>query len=111
MAPPLSTSTTIYVLLEDIMNLFHLQTTILLYFYLRHGRRMRRHHRRHLIRHYSLLNRIPPQVQHMNRLVSVSDIDCLVNLRYTPFCCLNPNLSQMILTTQGGNLLRGVLEP
>lgn len=81
MAPPLPISTSIYVMVEYIINLFHLQTTIILYLYLRHGRRLRGRRRRHLTRHYSLLRRVPAQVRHMNRLVSVSDIDCLVNLR------------------------------
>ncbi|XP_042035685.1 uncharacterized protein LOC121782047 [Salvia splendens] len=79
MTPPLPISTTIYIMVEDIMNLFHLQTTRILYLYLRHGRRLHGRLRRHLIRPYSLLRRIPAQVRHMSQLVFVSDIDLLHN--------------------------------
>ncbi|KAL1567733.1 protein ANTAGONIST OF LIKE HETEROCHROMATIN PROTEIN 1-like [Salvia divinorum] len=81
MARPISLSTVVYHMLEDIMNLFHLQSMIILYFYLKRRRHLQRRARERLIRHYSILDRIPPQVRHMNRLVSVSDIDCLSNLR------------------------------
>ncbi|KAL1535062.1 hypothetical protein AAHA92_31162 [Salvia divinorum] len=81
MTRPFSLSTTVYIMLEDIFNLFHLQSIIILYFYLKRRRHMRRHHRQLLIRRYSIIDRIPLQVRHMSRLVSVSDVDCLSNLR------------------------------
>ena len=36
---------------------------------------------RHNLIRYSIIDRMPPQVRHMNRLTKISDIDCFVNLR------------------------------
>ncbi|KAL1548415.1 protein ANTAGONIST OF LIKE HETEROCHROMATIN PROTEIN 1-like [Salvia divinorum] len=72
-------STTIYLLIEDILRLLHMQTLTILYLYLK--RRHLVHGRRRALRHYSLLERVPSQVRHLNRLVRLSDVDCFVNFR------------------------------
>ncbi|KAL1567439.1 protein ANTAGONIST OF LIKE HETEROCHROMATIN PROTEIN 1-like [Salvia divinorum] len=74
-------STALYLMLEDIVNSFHMQSIVILYFYLKHMRHFRRRDMRRLIRHYSILDRIPAQVKLISRLTEVSDIDCFVNLR------------------------------
>ncbi|KAL1558533.1 hypothetical protein AAHA92_08985 [Salvia divinorum] len=80
MARPFRASTAVYQMIEDIMNLFHMQSIIILFLYLKKRKQLGRRARQRLIR-YSLIDRVPPQVKHMNRLVLVSDIDCFVNLR------------------------------
>ncbi|KAL1543732.1 protein ANTAGONIST OF LIKE HETEROCHROMATIN PROTEIN 1-like [Salvia divinorum] len=72
-------STTIYLLIKDILRLLHMQTLTILYLYLK--RRHLVHGRRRALRHYSLLERVPSQVRHLNRLVRLSDVDCFVNFR------------------------------
>ena len=63
------------------MNVFHMQSITILHLYLKKRRDLRARDRRRLIKHYSHLDRLPPHVKHMNRLVHLSDVDCLVNLR------------------------------
>ncbi|XP_042011252.1 uncharacterized protein LOC121802092 isoform X2 [Salvia splendens] len=67
-------------MVEDILFLLRIQQIIILYLYLKRTRRFTRRVRNHQVR-YSLIERIPPQVRHMNRLTAVSDVDCFSNLR------------------------------
>ncbi|KAL1563481.1 protein ANTAGONIST OF LIKE HETEROCHROMATIN PROTEIN 1-like [Salvia divinorum] len=78
---PFCVSTTMYLMLEDIMNSFPMQSIVILYFSLKRRRRLRKREMRCLIRHYSILDRMPPQVKDISKLTKVSDIDCFVNLR------------------------------
>lgn len=81
MAPPISTMTLVIQLMEEIMHNHQLDVlAIVLIFFQWNYRGCRRHHR--LVRAvYERLSRIPDQVSHINRLVNVSDVTCLENLR------------------------------
>lgn len=66
--------------LEDIMQKFRVTHMALLHLILN---RLRQSKRRKLqtVLPYSILNRIPRQIDHLNRLVGVTDTVCLVNFR------------------------------
>ena len=68
-------------LLEDIMLIYRLETTVLLRRYMsaRSGNRKRRIFEQ--ARKYSILNKIPRQLEHIDRLVHLTDADCIANLR------------------------------
>ncbi|XP_042060054.1 uncharacterized protein LOC121804535 [Salvia splendens] len=80
MAPQFRLSHAVYHMIEELVNLLKMQAIVITYLQLKNRTRNRRRARQRLIR-YSLNDRIPRQVQHLNRLLSVSDVDCFVNLR------------------------------
>ena len=80
MARPFRLSTAVYIMIEDIAHLLRIQSLILLYLAVKRRTRYGWRARQRLIQ-YSLIDRMSPQVKHMNRLVEVSDIDCFNNLR------------------------------
>lgn len=67
------------VMIEEIMNTFLLQITAALDILIRliYKKRKRVSHSKP----YNMLDRIPSQVHHLNRLVHLSDSECIVNLR------------------------------
>lgn len=70
---------TVILMVEDILTLMRMQTIIILYLHLKRRGRFARRARRRAVR-YSLIDRINPQVRHMNRLTLISDVDCFSNL-------------------------------
>ncbi|KAL1569821.1 hypothetical protein AAHA92_01251 [Salvia divinorum] len=67
-------------MLEDIMHIFHTETTVLIQKYMnartiRSKRRVLEH-----ARQYNVLNRFPAQLKHLDRL-SVTNTDCVANLQ------------------------------
>ncbi|XP_042012353.1 uncharacterized protein LOC121760805 [Salvia splendens] len=67
--------------LEDIMQLYRIETTYFLHKYLNARTRLAK---RKVIDHakrYSILKKIPTQVEHLDRLVHASDTDCIAKLR------------------------------
>ncbi|KAL1540574.1 hypothetical protein AAHA92_24909 [Salvia divinorum] len=71
----------LYMLLEDIVLIFRTETIVLIQKYMnarttRSKRRILEHARR-----YSVLNRIPAQLKHLDRLLNVTNADCVANLR------------------------------
>ncbi|KAL1550157.1 hypothetical protein AAHA92_18157 [Salvia divinorum] len=99
----------IYTLLEDIMNVFQIEMTILVHKYLNtHGRCVRRR----LVtwaKQYNVISRVPTQLEHLNRLLHVSDADCIAKLRMdrNPF----GRLCKKTVPTPVGNSLRGASGP
>lgn len=72
--------THLYILLEEILSSLNHQISIVIrHFILRGATRKRR--RCSTSRPYSMIERIPTQVKHLNRMVSISDSDCILNLR------------------------------
>lgn len=67
-------------MVEDILNLLRIQTILIIYIYLKRRACLRRRVTHHGVR-YSLIGWAPRQRMHMNRLVSISDVDCFSNLR------------------------------
>ncbi|XP_042012281.1 protein ANTAGONIST OF LIKE HETEROCHROMATIN PROTEIN 1-like [Salvia splendens] len=68
-------------MMEDIMVIYRAETTLLIHRYMtaRSGSTKRRildHARR-----FSLLKKIPDQLKHLDRLVKLSNVDCIANLR------------------------------
>lgn len=71
----------VHMMLEDIMSSYHVETTMLIIRF-RKARTKRR--KRRILEHarkYSILNKIPDQIKHLDRLVHVTDTDCIANLR------------------------------
>lgn len=68
-------------ILEDILVLYRNESTILVHKYM--SARTRRSRRRILqyARQYSVLNKIPAQLKYLDRLLHVTDTDCVANLR------------------------------
>lgn len=67
-------------MVEDILNLLRIQSILIMYIYLKRRARLRRCLTNQGVR-YSLIGQVPRQVMHMNRLVSVSDVNCFSNIR------------------------------
>ncbi|XP_042026791.1 uncharacterized protein LOC121773941 [Salvia splendens] len=92
-------SARLLMMLEDIMLLYRVESTILVQRYIR--ARTNRARRRIIenARQYSLISKVPQQLIHLERLIHVTDVDCIANLRmdrntFGKLCC--------ILTEQGG---------
>ncbi|XP_047953951.1 uncharacterized protein LOC125200337, partial [Salvia hispanica] len=66
-------------LLEDIMLLYRVETTDLLLKYM--NARTRLSKRRILDQRHSILNKMDRQIKHLDRLIHISDADCIANLR------------------------------
>ncbi|XP_041993397.1 uncharacterized protein LOC121744019 isoform X2 [Salvia splendens] len=86
-------------MLEDLMLLYRVESTILVQRYIR--ARTNRARRRIIghARQYSLISKVPQQLIHLERLINVTDVDCIANLRmdrntFGKLC--------RILTEQGG---------
>ena len=74
-------SAQICMLLVDIMDVYRVETTVLVRRYMNaRTRRAKRIILEHA-RRYSVLSKIPRQEEHLGRLVNFSDIDCISNLR------------------------------
>lgn len=71
----------IHMMLEDIMYLYRVKSTILAHRYIR--ARTKRVRRRIVdqARQYSILSKIPDQLKYLDRLLHVTDANCLHNLR------------------------------
>lgn len=69
----------IYLIIEEIIQAYLIQLIILIHAITSSSGRKRKH-RSDLIA-YSMMERIPLQVQHLNRLVRVNNSDCITNLR------------------------------
>ncbi|XP_047950017.1 uncharacterized protein LOC125195813 [Salvia hispanica] len=69
------------VLIEDIMRKQQVARISILGHIIRRLNKRRKRRRLQNVLRYSILDRMPAQIRHMNRLVRVSDTDCLVNLR------------------------------
>ncbi|XP_041994846.1 uncharacterized protein LOC121745125 [Salvia splendens] len=68
-------------MLEDIMLLYRVEITILEQRYIRaRTNRARRRIIEHA-RHYSLISKVPNQLKYLDRLIHVTDVDCIANLR------------------------------
>ncbi|XP_042005234.1 uncharacterized protein LOC121753976 isoform X2 [Salvia splendens] len=81
----MSSSTTndarIYMMLEDMLSVSRKETNVLMTRF-RNARTERRKRRiLEYARKYSVLNKIPDQIKHLDRLVHVTDTTCLANLR------------------------------
>lgn len=81
MAPPISTTALVIQLTEEIMHNHQLDVLAIVLLYFQRNVRGQRSHHRHIRAVYERLSRIPDQVRHINRLVNVSDVACLDNLR------------------------------
>ena len=70
--------TRIYMLLEDILTNYRTQTTILIQKYM-----SARSRRRFLewVRSYSVIARTPKQLEHIDRLLHLTDANCIANMR------------------------------
>ncbi|XP_042064391.1 uncharacterized protein LOC121808099 isoform X1 [Salvia splendens] len=92
-------SARLLMMLEDIMLLYRVESTILVQRYIiARTNRARRRIIEHA-RQYSLISKVPHQLKHLDRLIHVTDVDCIVNLRmdrntFGKLC--------RILTAQGG---------
>ncbi|XP_057783184.1 uncharacterized protein LOC131001030 isoform X2 [Salvia miltiorrhiza] len=73
------TTVCIYLLMEELL----LQNIILILvtYHIMARLRSRKRKRTNNVASFGMIERVPDQVMHMNRLVGVSDIDCLANLR------------------------------
>lgn len=80
MARNVCTSAEIILELEDILSLLRIQTIIIIYLYLKRSQLGRRQRGR-FTRPYSLVDKMPAQVKHLDGLVRVCDVDCFDNLR------------------------------
>ncbi|KAL1545932.1 hypothetical protein AAHA92_22600 [Salvia divinorum] len=81
MRPPTTNHDRLYMLLEDIMLVYRIETTVLIHRYM--STRSQRCKRRIIdhARKYSVLSKIPAQLKHLDRLVNVTNADCVANLR------------------------------
>lgn len=68
-------------LVDDIIRMFEIQRICVILIMKRRAGASTSFQRMPLICPYTILGRIPDQIHYLNRLVHVSDIDCLVNLR------------------------------
>ncbi|XP_042027523.1 uncharacterized protein LOC121774718 isoform X2 [Salvia splendens] len=68
-------------LLEDILRNYFVSRICILYLIFCQLAQSKKRKRSQIVRPYSILNRVPAQESHMERLVGTTDIDCLVNLR------------------------------
>ncbi|XP_041993309.1 uncharacterized protein LOC121743961 isoform X1 [Salvia splendens] len=81
MRSPSHNSARLCMLLEDIMLIYHTETYFIIH---RYASARTRRAKRVILEHarrYSVLNKIPAQLEHLSRLVDVTDADCLANLR------------------------------
>ncbi|KAL1543546.1 hypothetical protein AAHA92_20508 [Salvia divinorum] len=81
MTHPTTNYSRLYMMLEDILVLYRVEMTILINRF-RCARTERR--KRRILEHarkYSVLSKIPAQLKHLNRLVHVTNADCIANLR------------------------------
>lgn len=79
MTPNGDRSYLILVMLDEIMNAYIMQMVIALNVLVKNRERKRK--RLENTKPYSMLEKIPDQVKHINRLVMISDTDCISNLR------------------------------
>lgn len=68
-------------ILEDIMVVYREKTTLLVHRYMTAGNISARRRILDHARRFSLLKKIPDQTNHLNRLVRLSNVDCVANLR------------------------------
>ncbi|XP_042011747.1 protein ANTAGONIST OF LIKE HETEROCHROMATIN PROTEIN 1-like isoform X1 [Salvia splendens] len=81
MSSPTINYARLHMLLEDIMLVYHVETTILVQ---RYKSARTRRAKRIIVqnaRRYSVLNKIPSQLEYLDRLVNLTDADCIANLR------------------------------
>ncbi|XP_042025932.1 uncharacterized protein LOC121772777 [Salvia splendens] len=81
MADSASTNANVIQLVEDVVRNYRFDTICVILIALRHLARTRRMNRRRSRATFTRLGRVPDQVRHINRLVGVSDVACLENLR------------------------------
>ncbi|KAL1564378.1 hypothetical protein AAHA92_06729 [Salvia divinorum] len=81
MRSPTTNYARLYILLEDIMLIYRVESTVLIHRYMCARTRTSKRKIVEEARRYSVLNKIPAQLDHLNRLVNVTDADCLANLR------------------------------
>ena len=74
-------STQILMMLEDIMLLYRVESTIIVHRYIRARTKRARRRIVEQARQYSLISKVPQQLIHLERLVHVTDVDCIDNLR------------------------------
>lgn len=81
MRSPTSNYAQLRILLEDILLIYHIDTIVLLRRFLsaQGGRKIRKIVEQ--TRHYSILDKIPRQLEHLDRLVHLTNADCIANLR------------------------------
>ena len=80
MARNVCTTAEIILELEGILSLLRIQMIIIIHLYLKR-RQLGRRQQGRFTRPYSLVDKMPAQVKHLNRLVRVCDVDCFDNLR------------------------------
>lgn len=68
-------------LLEDIIQLYRVETTDLMLNYMNARTRLSKRRILDRAKRYSILKKIAPQLKHLDRLVHISDADCIANLR------------------------------
>lgn len=81
MIPPKTNYARLHMMLEDLMVLYRIETTLLI---TRFRRATSEKQRRRILEHakrYSVLNKIPDQLKYLDRLVHVNDDDCISNFR------------------------------
>lgn len=81
MAHSASTNANVIQLVENVVRNYRFDTICVILIALRHLARTRRMNRRRSKATFTRLGRVPDQVSHINRLVGVSDVACLENLR------------------------------
>ena len=71
----------IQLMLEDIMRVYRIETTILVHRFLKAQTKQKRRRVVEQARQYSVLTKVPEQLQRLHRLINVTDLDCIDNLR------------------------------
>ena len=81
MIPPTPKTVELCMMLEDLTDMYRMETTLLIMKY-RKARTVRE--KRQILdqaRRYGVINKIPDQVKHLDRLIHLTDEDCISNLR------------------------------
>lgn len=71
----------IALILEDILHIYKFETICILYLISMRSRTRLSRRRAGTRKSFTITDRVPNQVNHMNRLVRVTDVDCVDNLR------------------------------
>lgn len=79
MAKKITKYTNLCMFIEDILEEFFIQLTVVVTVLINCQRTKRK--RSFINNSYSMINKMPQQVRHLNRIVGVSDTDCIINLR------------------------------
>ncbi|XP_047983670.1 uncharacterized protein LOC125224329 [Salvia hispanica] len=81
MRTPTTKYASIVMMLEDILQLYRIESTVLVQRYIKARTKRARRRIVEQARQYNIINKVPRQLDHLDRLIHLTDVDCIDNLQ------------------------------